>query len=103
MAVATQRPRASPPQGWPRVALLVGGLALMGAAFVIPAAYRRQAGLHGFRGRVRSDNIVFFICAVALVVNGLNANSTLSAIYVGIGVMVAVAYFLLLRGRPGTS
>ena len=91
----------SPDRGSLHAVLLVGGMVLMGAALVIPALLRRRFGLHGFRGRVRSDNIVFVVCAIALLVNGLHANSTLSAIYLGIGAVVAIAYFLLLRGRAG--
>jgi hypothetical protein len=91
----------SPAPGWLHLVLVVGGTALMAAALLIPSVHRRRAGLYGFRGRVRSDNIVFVICAIALLINGLNANSTLSAIYLGLGVVVAVAYFLLLRGRAG--
>lgn len=91
----------SPEPGWLHLLLVVSGTALMAAALLIPAIHRRHSGLYGFRGRVRSDNIVFLICAIVLLVNGLNANSTLGAIYLGIGVAVAVAYFVLLRGRAG--
>lgn len=91
----------SPDRGWLHAVLLVGGIVLLGAALVVPAVQRRRSGLHGVRGRVRSDNIVFLLCALALLINGLNANSTLSAIYLGIGAVVAIAYFLLLRGRAG--
>ena len=91
----------SPDQGWSRALVLVAGLVLIAAAYLLPTSYRSRRGLHGFRGRVHSDNVVFLICAVALVVTGFNADSTLSTIYVGIGVAVAVAYYLLLRGRFG--
>lgn len=93
----------SPDQGWLRAALLVGGIALMGAAFLVPTRYRGRSGLHGVRGRVRTDNTVFLVCAVVLLITGLNANSTLSAIYIGIGIFVAVVYFLLLRGKSGRT
>jgi hypothetical protein len=91
----------SPERGWLHAVLLVGGIVLMGAALGTPALFRRRSGLHGFRGRVRSDNIVFLLCAVTLVINGLDANRTLSAIYLGLGAVVGIAYFLLLRGRAG--
>lgn len=89
----------SPGPSWLRMALLGGGVVLMAVAFLLPAAYRARQGLHGFRGQVRADNVVFGICALSLVVTGLNANSTLSAIYIGIGIVVAIVCFLLLRGK----
>ena len=89
----------SPAQGWSRALALVAGLALMAAAYLLPTTYRARRGLHGFSGRVHSDNIVFLICAVALLVIGLGANSTPSTIYLGIGVVVAAVYYLLMRGR----
>lgn len=84
-----------------RMVMLAGGIVLMAAAFLLPTSYRARSGLHGFRGQVQSDNLVFLICAVVVLITGLNATSTLSAIYIGIGVVVVVAYFLLLRGKSG--
>ena len=89
----------SPTQGWLKALALIAGLVLMAAAYLVPTNYRSRHGLHGFRGRVHSDNIVFLICAVALLVIGLGANSTPSTIYLGIGVVVAAVYYLLMRGR----
>jgi hypothetical protein len=42
------------------------------------------------------------IVAVVFGVCGLNATATLSTIFVGIGAVVAITYFLVLRGRFGT-
>ena len=93
----------SPDRGSLRALLLAGGVALIVVAFLLPARYRSRRGLHGFRGRVQSDNLVFLLCAAALFIIGLNADRTLSHIYIGIGAFVAVAYFLLLRGHSGRS
>lgn len=91
-----------PADGWGRAGLLVLAVILVGVAAAIPTALRNRAGLHGYRGQVRRDNLVFVLVAAVLLVAGLGATSTLGVIYVGIGVVVAVGWFLLLRNRFGT-
>lgn len=85
--------------GWLHACLLVAGVALIALAFAIPVIHRARVGLHGFAGRVKSDNLVFLLCAVSLLINGIHADRALGLIYLGIGVVVAVGYFLLLT-RP---
>ena len=85
--------------GWVHAAAFVVGVLLVLAAGALPHILRKRAGLYGYRGQVRRDNQVFLICAVVLAVVGLNATATLSTIFVGIGAFVAIAYFLVLRGR----
>lgn len=87
--------------GWVRAVTFVGGLLLLAVAFALPDAVRKRSGLYGYRGQVQRDNVVFLISAVVLAVAGFSATTTLSTIFVGVGVVVAVAYFLLLRGRFG--
>lgn len=93
---------ASPSSGWVKAGTFVVGLLLVTAAFAGPDIVRRRSGLHGHRGQVKRDNTVFLICGVVLAMAGLNATEVLSAIFVGVGVFVAIAYFLLLRSRFGT-
>jgi len=88
--------------GWVHAAVFVVGVLLVLAAGALPDILRKRAGLYGYRGQVQRDNLVFLICAVVLAVVGLNATATLSTIFVGIGAFVAIAYFLVLRGRFGT-
>ena len=88
--------------GWVHAAAFVVGVVLVLAAGAIPDILRKRAGLYGYRGQVQRDNLVFLICAVVLAVTGLNATATLSTIFVGIGAVVAITYFLVLRGRFGT-
>jgi hypothetical protein len=88
--------------GWVHAAAFVVGMLLVLAAGAFPNFLRKRAGLYGYRGQVQRDNQVFLIGAVALAVCGLNATATLSTIYVGIGAVVAITYFLVLRGRFGT-
>jgi hypothetical protein len=88
--------------GWVDAAVFVVGMLLVLAAGAFPNFLRKRAGLYGYRGQVQRDNQVFLICAVALAVCGLNATATFSTIYVGIGAVVAITYFLVLRGRFGT-
>ncbi len=90
-------------RGWGHVVVLTVGILLVAGAILLPNSYRARRGLHGFHGRPRSDNLVLLICAIALLIVGLDANSTLSVIYLGIGLAVAVSYFLLLRGRLGAT
>lgn len=90
-----------PGGGWARLGLLVLAAVLLLGGATVPAYLRSRSGVHGYRGQVRRDNLVFIICAVALFVCGLGADSTLGAIYLGIGVVVAIAWFLLLRNRFG--
>ena len=88
--------------GWVHAAVLVVGVLLVLVAGALPVILRKRAGLHGYRGQVQRDNQVFVIVAVVLVITGLNATATLSTIFVGIGAVVAITYFLVLRGRFGT-
>jgi hypothetical protein len=90
-----------PFHGGIRVGALALALGLLLVAGAIPTRIRNRAGLHGYRGQVRRDNVTLFVCACALFVSGLGANATLGAIYVGIGLVVAVAWFLLLRNAFG--
>ena len=93
---------ASPSSGWVKAATFVVGLLLVAVAFAVPAILRKRSGLHGHRGQVKRDNTVFLICGVVLAMAGLDTTEALSAIFVGVGVFVAIAYFLLLRSRFGT-
>lgn len=77
------------------------GVAFGCVAFGLPAWLRSRAGLHGTRGQAQSDNLVFVIVAVALGVTGLSADHTLSVIYVGLGLVGGLLWFLVLRGRDG--
>lgn len=93
---------ASPSSGWLKVATFVVGLLLVTAAFAVPDMLRKRSGLHGYRGQVKRDNLVFLICGVVVGMAGLNTTAALSVIFVGVGVFVAIVYFLLLRSRFGT-
>lgn len=88
--------------GWVHAVVFVVGVLLVLAAGAIPDILRKRAGLYGYRGQVQRDNQVFVIVAVVFAVVGLNATATLSTIFVGIGAVVAITYFLVLRGRFGT-
>jgi hypothetical protein len=71
---------------------------LLAVAYLLPARYRNRKGLFGYRGRVHRTNVVWALVLVTLFVCGLNADSTLAAIYVGLGVVAAATYFFALRG-----
>jgi hypothetical protein len=88
--------------GWVHAVVFVVGVLLVLAAGALPDILRKRAGLYGYRGQVQRDNQVFVIVAVVLAITGLNATATLSTIFVGIGAVVAITYFLVLRGRFGT-
>jgi len=88
--------------GWVHAAVFVVGVLLVLAAGALPDILRKRAGLYGYRGQVQRDNQVFVIVAVVFGVCGLNATATLSTIFVGIGAVVAITYFLVLRRRFGT-
>lgn len=90
-----------PFQGLPRAGFLALAIALLLIAGAIPTVIRHRSGLHGYRGQVRRDNVVLTICTVALLVIGLTATPTLGVIYVGLGVVAAVTWFLTLRTRFG--
>lgn len=87
---------------WHAVQLL-GSIVLLALAFAVPNGYRKQHGLFGYRGRAKSDNVVFLVVAVALVVIALDTTRTLGLIYLGLAAIAAVTYFLVLRGRFGTT
>ncbi len=89
--------------GWLRGLTFVGGLALLALAFAVPHLLRRRAGVHGYRGPARRDNIVYLLVAVVLAVTGFGADSDLALIFDGLGVVVAVCWFLVLRGVLGTA
>ena len=88
--------------GWVHAAVFVVGMLLVLAAGAFPDSLRKRAGLYGYRGQVQRDNQVFVICAMVIAMSGLNAPATFSLIYVGFGAVVAITYFLVLRGRFGT-
>lgn len=75
------------------------GVALLALAYALPARARSRSGLHGYRGQSRSDNIVFLIVAVVLVICAIPATMTTAVIYGGLGVVSAIAYFLVLRNH----
>lgn len=84
--------------GTAHLVALAAALVLLAAAHLIPAAARRRRGLHGYRGGARTENTTFLVCAVVLVVVGGTADTALAAIFVGLGVVVAVAWYAMLRG-----
>ncbi|MEW1960686.1 hypothetical protein [Kineococcus sp. NPDC059986] len=84
--------------GVAKVVTLVLALALLAAAHLIPSTARRRRGLHGYRGGARTENTTFLLCALVLVVVGGTATAALAAIFVGLGVAVAVAWYAMLRG-----
>ena len=88
--------------GWVHAAVFVVGMLLVLAAGAFPDFLRKRAGLYGYRGQVQRDNQVFVICAAVLAITGMNTPATFSPIYVGAGAVVAITYFLVLRGRFGT-
>ena len=88
-----QLPGRSP--GHPLMMLL--GVVLLALAFLLPTLARSRAGLHGYRGQTRTDNLVFLIVAVVLVVCAFSATTTTTVIYIGLGVVAAITYFLVLR------
>lgn len=77
---------------------LVAALLLLATAHLLPTAARRRRGLHGYRGGARTENTTFLVCALVLVVVGGTANAALAAIFVGLGVVVALAWYAMLRG-----
>ena len=89
--------------GWVHAAVFVVGMLLVLAAGAFPDFLRKRAGLYGYRGQVQRDNQVFVICAAVLAMTGMNAPATFSPMYVGAGAVVAITYFLVLRGRFGTT
>ncbi|HEX2902803.1 MAG TPA: hypothetical protein VHO01_05035 [Jatrophihabitans sp.] len=89
---------ASPASGGIKLVLVVVAAVLLAVAYLLPALHRSRRGLHGFRGQVRADNTVLLICLLAVLISGLRANADLSKAYDILGVLVAVAYFALLRG-----
>ena len=88
--------------GWVHAAVFVVGMLLVLAAGAFPDFLRKRAGLYGYRGQVQRDNQVFVICAAVLAMTGMNTPATFSPMYVGAGAVVAITYFLVLRGRFGT-
>ena len=86
------------PSVWLHVATLTAGLLALSAAVLLPTALRRRQGLRGYRGRTRTENTTFLLCSVVLVVSGLDATPLLSALYLGLGVVTGLTYFLTLRG-----
>ena len=89
--------RASP-SPWVHATTLVAGLLALAAAHLVPATLRRRQGLRGYRGAARTENTAFLLCAVSLVVCGLNATPLLSAVYLGLGAAAGLTYYLTLRG-----
>jgi hypothetical protein len=83
---------------WVHVATLVIGLLALTAAALVPATLRRRQGLRGYRGPVRTENTTFGLCAVSLVVCGLDATPLLSVVYLGLGAAAGLTYFATLRG-----
>ena len=86
-------------EGPVHLAFMAAGVLLMAAAHMLPTAVRRHRGLHGYRGWTRTENTSLFMCALVLVICGFSATGVMSPIFIGVGVVVAVPWYLLLRGR----
>jgi hypothetical protein len=85
--------------GWRYLTFLLAGVAMMATAHLIPALARRRRGLYGYRGTARTENIVFLLCAVVLIITGRNATADQALVQDGLGFVAAVAYYLTLRGK----
>jgi hypothetical protein len=77
--------------------MLALGVVLLALAHILPTYARRRAGLSGYQGRTRSDNTVFLVVAIVLVICAIPATSVTALIYLGLGVVAGVTYFLVLR------
>ena len=91
----------SPGGGWARAGTVVAGLLLVSAAFAVPNMLRKRAGLYGYRGQPKRDNTGFLLTGGILLFIGLGTpqDHTGRVISVVTGALVAITYFLFLRGR----
>lgn len=79
---------------------LVGAVALLIAAFLLPDRWRRRRGLVGYRGRVRTEHTTFLLVLAGLAGLGFTADPTMSAVFVLLGLVSGVTWFWALRRRP---
>jgi hypothetical protein len=84
--------------GWTHLAFLAAGLGCFAAAHLLPTRARRRRGLHGYRGWTRTENTVFLLCALVLVICGFSTSPELAWIFAGLGVVTAAAWYAMLRG-----
>lgn len=84
--------------GWTHLAFLAAGVALIAVAHTLSGFTRRRRGLFGYRGWTKMENTTFLACAGVLMVTGFSGGTDLALIFVALGAVSAVAWYLMLRG-----